>query len=157
MEDEDKEIYSRHLSDQIDAAQEEQEKVFLERAHLMGVTNPISVPDEAFKNSYFSGVLPWLVDYKLRGKVRGCEHSESPQPLWVFFENPYYVLCPPCADAVHTYKSVELEIPKSVCDICNDSTKVAWSFASYEYFTITGLICNTCHDKHRDSIKSFLD
>lgn len=154
---EEDEVYSTHMQDQIDAAQEEQERRFVERAQQMGVDDPIVVPDEVFEDSYFSSVIPWLADYSLRDEVVGCPHSNNPQPLWVFFDNSLMVNCESCAQVVHAFKTIQRTEPESHCDICEEITSVRWSYASYEYFTIAGIICQNCHDAHRISLELPLD
>lgn len=146
------EVYSTHMQDQIEAAQAEQEAQFLKRAHEMGVDDPIMLPDGVFEDSYFSSILPWLVDFDLRDQLIGCQHVTSPQPLWVFFDNPIYLQCEECADIVHTYKTIRFSEGEAPCEICENFTEVSWSYASYEYFTLAGLICQPCHNEHQTSI-----
>jgi hypothetical protein len=148
----DGEAYSTHLNDQLGAAQAEQEEKFAQRAEEYGIGEPIMVSDEVFEDSYFSEIIPWLKDLFLREKLKGCKHIDSPQPLWVFFNTENFVHCEGCAETVQLYRSLSTPEEDSPCDICFSTAELSWVFASYQYFTLSGLICQPCSEKHSTSI-----
>lgn len=151
----DGEAYSTHLNDQLNAAQAEQEQKFAQRAEEYGSDKPVMVSDEVFEDSYFSEVVPWLKDLSLREKLHGCQHIDSPQPLWSFFSIKNFVHCSSCADTIQLYRSLSTPDEDAPCDICLRTAELSWVFASYQYFTLSGLICQPCSDKHSTSIGYF--
>lgn len=150
--DENDEAYATHLSDQIDAARDEQERVFLERAQKYGVEEPISVSEDLFEQSYIGRLVEWLTDEEKRANVFGCKHLEFPQPVWIFIDTPNLLQCDTCAEVLQVYKTANYDKEESRCDICDEKGEISWVFGSYSYFTLAGLVCKTCSDKHEVSL-----
>ena len=152
MEENKDDAYDTHLTDQINAAQKEQEETFIENTKRFGTNNSISVTEEAFEGSFFSEVVPWLKNLSLREVLKGCLHINSPQPLWVFFDTPGFVHCVECAKTIQLYRSLSNPEGRGGCDICDEDTELSWTFSSYQYFTIAGLVCQTCSGKQSTTL-----
>lgn len=151
MDKDEEEAYFTHLFDQIGSAQSEMSEEFLERAEDADYETLVNIPEEVFEDSYIGSLVPWLADESMREHIFSCQHLSNPQPVTVFFENPNFLSCSECADAIETYKDVKSQ-EESTCDLCSAVEEVAWVFASYQYFTLTGQLCQTCRDSQKLSI-----
>lgn len=101
-----------HLQDQIGAAEREAARSLVAQAAVIG--SPIEVARD--EDDPTARVMVERVAAAVESReMRGCRHSNTPQPLWLHaWEHPYVLRCQDC-ERVSPYPS---PVEDRTCDIC---------------------------------------